>query len=749
MSSRHRFSEIRQWARRRIGIMRVILTLTIVISIPGTCFTDDNGLYDLSLDELLDVKVYIATKTDIRIDDAPSIVMVITSAEIERMGARDLIDVLRVVPGFDFVNPILIDGQLAAVRGLQSDASNNKIKVLINGQAAGEGPSHGGFHNFFTLLPLDIIDKIELIRGPGSALYGTNAFLSAINLITKTGGKAPSGLSAKAGSFNTRQYTGEYSNQWKDFNLYGYAGYFETDGESRTMESRKAAGPSRSTAGVAPAMITEARSHQEIFINTHYKNFYVNGILMRSEQDPPAGFVKTLVDEFDLKKRWSFTNLGWKAPVGPVHLAVNAFYDYSDLPDSNVESLPDEPGPFMGFPEGETPLESRERKNSTAGVNLTIDYPMDWGLEIVGGFSYEHRKSWDLENYANYNMASNPITMDGATYRPGQYIGDWVNLSDYGESQCERGDMSISAVYGQALFDLKKIFSLERGATSLFFTAGLRLDDYDAVGDFLTPRFGLSYSPDGKLFLKGLYGQAFRAPTFREMFTINDALVQGNPDLEPETNTTYEFQIGYNFTHMKMSLTYFHIDVENLISASGAVPGSASMQFENGKKMASRGIEAELKWLFDQDKYLYANMIWQNVSDVTRETIYSPGGAAYTQDDFFPGGAPEYMFNVGGNYRFFSWLNANAWVNFSGKRDRSEEMTWVGETLTRVDSRDPLEARALVNLALTFHYKDMEVQVCGYNLLDADLGDPDPGPVSGDDFSTSSAGFLVKMSYTF
>ncbi len=749
MTRIHCFPAPRKWPRFSCFIIRVILSLGILTAIPGTCVSDDNDLYDLSLEEIMNVKVNIATKTDIRIDDAPSIVSVITSKEIEQMGARNLVDVLRTVPGFDSVSAINVEAHIGVVRGVQAGVSNNKIKVLINGQAAGEGSYHGGLYSFLPLLPLDMVDRIEIIRGPGSALYGTNAFLGALNLITKTGGKAPSKLSAKAGSFSTRQYTGEYSNQWGDFNLYAYGGYFDTDGESNAIESDRAAklfGPNNSA---APGNTTEAQSHQEVFINTHYKNFHLNGIIMKHKHEAPAGVAKMLADDFDLEKRWSFTTLGWKAPLGSGNLAVNAFYDYTDVPESMVELMPEEVGAVMGFPEGESPHGGPERKNSSTGVNVTLDYPVVSGIEFVGGAAYEHRKSWGLKNFSNYNMASIPLTIDGATYRPGQYIGGWVNLGDYGGNYGENGDMTISAVFGQGAFDLKELFSLEKGASSLLLTAGLRYDYYDAAGDSFTPRFGVSWSPDGKLFLKGLYGQAFRAPTFAEMFTKNNNVIQGNPDLAPETNTTYEAQVGYNFSNMKLSLTCFYIEAENLITTSATLPGGTSAELENTGSMETSGIEVEFKWLRDQDKYMYANMTWQNVKNTTNETIYSSGGLAFTQDDFFPGDTPETIFNVGVNYRFFRWMNANLWVNYTGKRDRTEEKVWNGETLERADDRDPVDARALVNLALTFNYKDMEVQVCGYNIFDVDHRDPDPDAALGDDFPASTASFTVKLSYEF
>ncbi len=139
MINKHHISATVQGLPKFSSIKVVIMLLINFIMISKTCFAVYNNLYDLSIEEILNIKVNIATKTDIRIDAAPSIVSVITSTEIQQMGARDLPDVLRVVPGFDLTNVVVVENQMAIVRGLRAGNSNNRIKTLINGRSSGEG----------------------------------------------------------------------------------------------------------------------------------------------------------------------------------------------------------------------------------------------------------------------------------------------------------------------------------------------------------------------------------------------------------------------------------------------------------------------------------------------------------------------------------------------------------------------------------------------------------------------------------
>jgi len=133
------------------------------------------------LDELLNTKVEIATKRAQKVSEAPSIVSVVTRADIERYGWRELGEILRSLPGFDFGN----DGTKLiglAERGLW--AHEGKALVMINGQTV--SPLHNGNIGYYGAYPAELIERVEVIRGPGSAVYGQFAGTTVINMQTRS-----------------------------------------------------------------------------------------------------------------------------------------------------------------------------------------------------------------------------------------------------------------------------------------------------------------------------------------------------------------------------------------------------------------------------------------------------------------------------------------------------------------------------------------------------------------------------------
>ncbi len=131
-----------------------------------------------------DKEVTIATRHETQISKAPSIVTVITDEEIKNLGYRTFVEILRTVPGFEILKTGALGDTIPAVRGFASD---NKVRVMLNGHLV-NNPLRGGAFVNFDDFPVEGIKRIEIIRGPGSATYGENAFLGVINIITKDKG---------------------------------------------------------------------------------------------------------------------------------------------------------------------------------------------------------------------------------------------------------------------------------------------------------------------------------------------------------------------------------------------------------------------------------------------------------------------------------------------------------------------------------------------------------------------------------
>ncbi len=732
-------------SRQRICI---VMAMAFLLCSPVTLFASEpktvDEMLEMPFEELMDIEVSIATRFPMASEEAPAIVSAVTADEIRNMGARNIIDILRTVPGFDLTYVISNPHHQGSVRGINPGARENSVVILMNGHTFGAGSYSGGAGYFFDAIPIDNIEKIEIIRGPGSALYGSDAFNGVVNIITKEGGDEPSRLSVDAGSFNTQKHLGEFSYEKEAFKLYLYADYYKTDGPAETIESDFATTRFGPVGSAAPGRTTEESSHYTFFAGFDYKNFYLNGYFQKLDTNVPVGQAKALTDENDIDLLYTYIDLGAALPIADRgDLLIRMYYDYSDE-EYLYEIFSEETGALMGFPAGESLFGKPSRKNSNLGVEITADYTIFSGITLVGGASYEQIELFGLKSHGNYNLTGAPLEIDGMVYEPREYFGGMLDMSENG-NYAEDAVRRIAAFYGQATVDIKEAMSLEHGVENLSVTAGVRYDHYNEVQSSVTPRLGIVYAPTEKLYFKALYGKGFDAPEFAQLYSRNNPVARGNPDLKPEKITTIEGLMGYNFAdNIKSSITFFHNEAKDLIQSQEGV-------VENVGKMKSHGLEFELKAGMDQLKYVYVNATWQDVENTTRETIISEGGKEYTQDDYFPGGVPSFIANAGVNYDLFDWMIANASLNWVGERKRSDKKKWNGETLVAGDDRDPVTDRLLLNAAVTFRnfYKGLEARISGYNLLNQDHRDPDMDGSLANDMPRPGVSFLVRLSYSF
>jgi len=160
-------------------------------------------LSDLSLTDLLNVQVTTASKKAEKSTDAPGVIETITSDEIKAFGANSLLDILQRATSIQPMSVSVFPNQFALIRGDLRSNQDNHVLLLLDGRPVREGTNGGTDEAFFSSFPISAIDHIEIIRGPGSVLYGSNAFVGVINIITKSEDRASISASATGGSFGT------------------------------------------------------------------------------------------------------------------------------------------------------------------------------------------------------------------------------------------------------------------------------------------------------------------------------------------------------------------------------------------------------------------------------------------------------------------------------------------------------------------------------------------------------------------
>ena len=663
-------------------------------------------------------EVTIATRHETKISKAPSIVTVVTAEEIKNLGYHTFVEILRTVPGFE----ILKDGSngvvVPAVRGI---TSSNKVRLMLNGHFV-NSPFTGSAFGRFDDFPVENIKKIEIIRGPGSAMYGENAFTAVINIITKDakdidGVKVSSGY----GSFDTYEENVVFGKTYGKVDITGMLHYRQTSGFDGIIESDRQTilDNNLSSFGYpavsqAPGSVHDGRQEYDMNLKVTYKDFYFEGLYINKNVSPFIGGPQyALTDESQVRDNYVFGEVGYKKKYEEKFtIKPRLYYDQFDL-DNYIESLPegttvpfdtDGDGNYdtlNTYPDGF--IGNGKVTQKIVGTEIPIDYELFDGNIITLGFEYR------LINQTNIEFSSN---FHPATYDVLDSVHNFSDTYPFLKEATRR----IWSVYLQDTWDITDTLNL---------TLGARHDHYNDFGGATSPRSALTWAFMKDASLKLLYGEAFRAPNFVEMFTTNQPAIQGNEDLDPETIRTYEIGLSYRFNkYVTSGINYFNNDIKDLIVRRTLESNQNTSRYENSGDANIQGVEMETKVDIAKGNYVFMNYTFQDPKD--------------DDGDDLPFVA-RHKGNLGVNVHYWKYINTNMSTFVSGRRSREED-----------DTRNDLSAYALLNLSVIGKefFKTVEVYGTVYNLLDKDYSDP--GPVSiPEDLPRPGRTFFVGLSYQF
>lgn len=195
----------------RVGRARAATLLLTLAALTGAALAQQPDLTQLSLEDLMDTKVTSVSKKEQSLSKAAAAIFVITQEDIRRSGATNIPGLLRMVPGLD-VAQINANSWAVSARGFNHQFSD-KLLVLIDGRSV-YTPLFGGVYWDTQDVPLEDIERIEVIRGPGATVWGANAVNGVINIITKTAAETQGGLLVAGGgteerALGTAQYGGK------------------------------------------------------------------------------------------------------------------------------------------------------------------------------------------------------------------------------------------------------------------------------------------------------------------------------------------------------------------------------------------------------------------------------------------------------------------------------------------------------------------------------------------------------------
>jgi len=191
---------------------------------------EDDDLLNLSVEDLMDVEVVTASKKSEQIWDAPGVISVVTKEEIRMFGARNLFDILNRMPSIYGIGSYMFPQNAVSVRGDMLSHVSNHILILINGRPVRESLLGGLNYSVLTGFPIEMIERIELVRGPGSVLYGTSAYTGVINIITKKGDEPGIGIAMEGGSHGYYKSSLFGGANGEDFKFYSAGNWSNRDG---------------------------------------------------------------------------------------------------------------------------------------------------------------------------------------------------------------------------------------------------------------------------------------------------------------------------------------------------------------------------------------------------------------------------------------------------------------------------------------------------------------------------------------
>lgn len=668
----------------------------------------------------------IATGQKQLVAKAPAVASVITAEDIQALGANTLEEVLATVPGVHVSLSSTYFSPIYSVRGVYTD-KNPQVLMLVNGVPITQTHfgDRGGRANF----PIRDIARIEVIRGPGSAVYGADALAGVINVITKTAqqiGGTEVGL--RAASFDTTEGWLLHGNRWGEVDVAVSLQATQTDGD----DSRRVGSDAQSVfdaltaplgvppASLAPGPLATRAEGYDARVDLQYRKLQLRFWNWRQND---AGVGPGLALALDPAGNGEIDNYLFDAHyVDPdllAHSVVEFHLSYMDInvrteqtlfpagallpigPDGNIDLGNYVP---MLFSEGYRGSPEFYEQHTRAEAILNYDGFEAHKLRFAAGLTRQEESGKEGKNFgpgvldlANRGCSAFVCVVDGTLTDVSRT--PWVFIED------QDRDIAYASVQDQ--WQIANDWNL---------TFGLRYDDYSDFGSTLNPRAALVWDASTDLTAKVLYGRAFRAPSFAELFVINNPVALGNPDLDPEIANTWELAFDYRASFdLRLGVNVFVYDIEDLIAF--APTGTGAQVARNVGSQKGRGFEVEAEWKPAQTLRFVANYSLQHSDDeeLDEDAARSPEQQGYLRA---------------------TWNPAHDWAV-------TGEMKWIANR-----NREPRDPRAAIddytianlNIERQRLFEHLDVGLRFENLFDDDAHEPSPfeavpgGSLMPDDF---------------
>lgn len=520
----------------------------------------------------LDEVVVTATKTENTIKDVPEATEVITQEDFKRLGAQDLNSALRLAENVN-VAPANMIGNNTGIRGMD----NAHTLVLVNGmRMAAEDTTETANVYELSRINLSNVDRVEIVRGTSSALYGSDALGGVINIITKKPAEAGLTVGANTGTLQSNNYyhydlgqQGKFNGSF-DVNFQKLRKYSYNDTKATTLF-----GPRQNFNFDGEYTLSEGRT---IGLNVGYmkdklRNNYVDMDYQR--QGTVFPIARDQYQNTDSTRK--SVALDYHMKTDASDFMVRAYYNRLDKENNTFNKV-------QNF----QPLDHYVRS--------------DWDTSKFNTFVLETRGSTRISE-------AHRITA-GGEYRHFSYEGTRLGADGGNQPVANKHARNEKIAYTAAYFQDEWT-----PTDKLLVIPSVRYDHSDRFGSNVSPKVGLTYKFDDHFRFKANYGRGFRAPTISELYMDWDsgpmmgmfpgfAHFYGNPDLKPEKSLGYDFGVEGEFGKSFAKVTYFNTDISNLIAwgpAGNGIGQAMNQQYKNIGRAKLEGVETAVGYHFNDN----------------------------------------------------------------------------------------------------------------------------------------------------
>jgi outer membrane receptor for ferrienterochelin and colicins len=656
----------------------------------------------------------IATKTRMDADLAPGMVTVLKGKDLESKGIRTVFEALSLVPGV-MTSMNSVGEEHVLVRGIGGGFFSGNMKLMLDGVMLNDTLSASGFALY--QIPIAQIEKIEIIRGPGSVIYGDYAYAGVIDITTRKSGNQ---VYARY-SDDDAAYGGgtslSYALPEKDFNISLNLSGRNSDGaDVRTGKDRlyePFAGFDLSSFSQAPGKTNEARKDRFASLALKYKDFSLSGqYILNGKGDhfgpihvlgPPEERIEISHEHQSLEARQvlNFSD-EFKADIKVGLREYEYEMDY-------VSGLP--PVSVLGFPSGSVLSGTYSEKEGYGGAELICT---------------ALRKHTILLGTKYSDLSMKDVT--ASTTLP-ESEGQMVELTGDELWLVKDKTRKVFSAYLQDMYNVTENIAL---------TGGLRYDNYNDMGNYLTPRISAVWKLAEHHILKAQYSESVRPPTFTELYSKGTSFIEGNPNLDSEHIRSYEAEYIYRKPGISTRMTLFCSELKDkiLYPDDADTFSGANIRYRNaGSTLKTKGIEVEFGQELRKDLQAGINLSYSDTDDEDGKPI---------------AGAADWLTNASLTYKPAQDYVFTLQYHYTGDRHRIPD-----------DPREDLKGFHTVHLTaniFNLFMKGLILRAGVKNLFDADIIYPAPvfkdetgtiGYYYKDDFPRPGREWWASVSYEF